>query len=286
MVTESGTESIRLSSRQSHDYDVWAMQFFPYGVDGGKHYKLSELATVEKGQMPQQIAKENQQYRLCLQYEYIGSYEQGNKIQKRDLEEFNNLLPMGYTAESDSQSWSWGKKDNKQYLLLLVVIAIIFFTTSILFNSLKQPLAIIFVIPVSYIGVFLTFYWFRLNFDQGGFASFGVDNDSAGYCAPQGMRNILLISATPYQWKHMIRQRTCRRNTRETRYVMMKIWEELLKQNGELFSDCGPFCMNGGCEEGKMTCGKNIPNMMLPTDIIRTDFPKVCDVGLGGRSVR
>lgn len=172
VVTENGSESIRLSSRQSHEYDVWAMRFFPYGVDNGKHYKLSELAVVEKGQMPQQIAKENQQYRLCLQYEYIGSYEQGNKIQKRDLEEFNKTLPMGYTAESDSQSWSWNKKDNKQYLLLLVVIAIIFFTTSILFNSLKQPLAIIFVIPVSYIGVFLTFYWFRLNFDQGGFASF------------------------------------------------------------------------------------------------------------------
>ena len=172
VMTESGTESVKLSSRQSQDYDVWAMQFFPYGADDGKHYKLSELATVEKGQMPQQIAKENQQYRLCLQYEYIGSYEQGNKIQKRDLEEFNKLLPMGYTAESDSQSWAWNKKDNKQYLLLLVVIAIIFFTTSVLFNSLKQPLAIIFVIPVSYIGVFLTFYWFRLNFDQGGFASF------------------------------------------------------------------------------------------------------------------
>ena len=85
----------------------------------------------------------------------------GNKIQKRDLEEFNKLLPMGYTAESDSNSWSWGEKDNRQYLLLLVVIAIIFFTTSVLFNSLKQPLAIIFVIPVSYIGVFLTFYWSR-----------------------------------------------------------------------------------------------------------------------------
>ena len=107
----------------------------------------------------------------------------------------------------------------------------------------------------------------------------GVDNDSAGYCAPQGMRNILLISATPYQWKHMIQQRTCRRNTKETRYVMLKIWEELLKQNRELFSDCGPFCMNGGCEEGKMTCGKSIPNMMSPTDIIRTDFSKVCDMG-------
>ena len=172
VVTEQGTEKIKLSSRQSGEYDIWAMQFFPYGVENDKHYKLSELAAVEKGQMPQEIAKENQQYRLCLQYEYIGSSEMGNKIQKRDLEEFNKLLPMGYTAESDSYSWAWGEKDNRQYLLLLVVIAIIFFTTGILFNSLKQPLAIIFVIPVSYIGVFLTFYWFRLNFDQGGFASF------------------------------------------------------------------------------------------------------------------
>lgn len=172
VLTEEGREKIKLSSRQSHEYDVWAMQFFPYGVGDNNYYKLSELATVEKGQMPQEIAKEGQQYRLCLQYEYIGSNEMGRKIQERDLEEFNVLLPMGYTAESDNNSWGWNKKDNKQYLLLLVVIAIIFFTTSILFNSLKQPLAIIFIIPVSYIGVFLTFYWFRLNFDQGGFASF------------------------------------------------------------------------------------------------------------------
>ena len=146
--------------------------FFPYRVDGGKHYKLSELATVEKGQMPQQIAKENQQYRLCLQYEYIGSYEQGNKIQKRDLEEFNKLLPMGYTAESDSQSWSWGKKDNKQYLLLLVVIAIIFFTTSILFNSLETA----FGYYLCYSGILYRSVPYillvPLEFRPGGFASF------------------------------------------------------------------------------------------------------------------
>ena len=171
VVAENGSEKIKLSSKQSQEYDIWAMQYFPYGTDD-KQYKLSELATMEKGQMPQQVAKENQQYRLCLQYEYIGSGEQGNKILKRDLEEFNKELPMGYTAQSERESWGWGKKDNKQYLLLLVVIAIIFFTAGILFNSLKQPLAIIFIIPVSYIGVFLTFYWFKLNFDQGGFASF------------------------------------------------------------------------------------------------------------------
>ena len=63
----------------------------------------------------------------------------------------------------------------------------------------------------------------------------------------------------------------------EKAYVMVKIWEQLLEQNRELFSDCGPFCMNGGCEEGKMTCGKSIPPQMSPTDIIRVDFPKLCE---------
>lgn len=171
VLAKEGTEKIKLSSRQSEERDVWAMQYYPFYV-GEKGYKLSELATVEKGQMPPEVAKENQQYRLCLQYEYIGSTEQGNRLLKNDLEEFNETLPMGYTAKSENNGWSWGGKENKQYRLLLIVIAIIFFITSVLFNSLKQPLVIIFVIPISYIGVFLTFYWFKLNFDQGGFASF------------------------------------------------------------------------------------------------------------------
>lgn len=171
IIVDNEQEKLKLSSRQSHLFDIWAMQYMPQYI-GKKLYKLSELATVEKGQMPQQVAKINQQYRLCLQYEYIGASNQGNKIQERELKAFNKLLPMGYSAESEGYSWRWGEKDYKQYSLLLIIIAIIFFTTSILFNSLRQPLAVIFVIPISYIGVFLTFYWFKLNFDQGGFASF------------------------------------------------------------------------------------------------------------------
>lgn len=168
---DSQTEQLKLSSVQGQRYDVWGLVNIPFFIDG-RSYKLADFATVRKGQSPQKVAKENQQYRLCLQYEYIGSSEQGKKLLKKDLEEFNKILPMGYTAENEQDYWSWNKKDNKQYALLLIVIAIIFFTTAILFNSLKQPLAIIFVIPISYIGVFLTFYLFGLNFDKGGFASF------------------------------------------------------------------------------------------------------------------
>lgn len=171
IVVDNEIERLKLSSRQSQEYDLWSMQNVPQMING-RSYKLSELAKVEKGQMPQKVAKENQQYRLCLQYEYIGAHRQGTRIQERVMKEFNAILPMGYTVEEGDHPWSWGAKDNSQYLLLLLIIVIIFFTTGILFNSLKQPLAVIFVIPISYIGVFLTFYWFALNFDQGGFASF------------------------------------------------------------------------------------------------------------------
>lgn len=171
IVVDNEIEKLKLNSRQSREYDIWSMQYVPQYIKGTP-YKLSELATVGKGQAPQKVAKVNQQYRLCLQYEYIGASNQGQKIQERVLKEFNAMLPMGYTAQSTAYLWSWNKKDNKQYLLLFLIIVIIFVTSSVLFNSLRQPLAVIFVIPVSYIGVFLTFYWFKLNFDQGGFASF------------------------------------------------------------------------------------------------------------------
>ncbi|MGN1399398.1 MAG: FAD-dependent thymidylate synthase [Erysipelotrichaceae bacterium] len=100
-------------------------------------------------------------------------------------------------------------------------------------------------------------------------------NDAAGYLAPQGLRNILVISATPYQWKHMIGQRGCRRNTKETQYVMLKIWEQLYKLSPELFGQVttGPGCMRNKCNEGKMSCGRVIKKNMTPTEILKEDFP-------------
>ncbi len=171
IVVDHEMEKLKLTSRQSQAYDIWSMQHVPQLLNGNS-YKLSELATVEKGQMPQQVGKIDQQYRLCLQYDYIGAFKLGKKNQEAAVKMFNDAFPMGYSARITTYSWNWETKDNKQYLLLFLIIVIIFFTTSILFNSLKQPLAVIFVIPISYIGVFLTFYLFRLNFDQGGFASF------------------------------------------------------------------------------------------------------------------
>lgn len=104
----------------------------------------------------------------------------------------------------------------------------------------------------------------------------GFSNDDAGYMAPQGLRNVLLISANPYEWKHMISQRVCRRNTPETRYVMLKIWEALFALDPVIFAPeiTGPFCMTGGCQEGRMSCGNALRKFLTPTDILHIDFPR------------
>ena len=101
-------------------------------------------------------------------------------------------------------------------------------------------------------------------------------NDSAGYVAPQGLRNILIISATPFQLKHMISQRVCRRNTTETKYVMLKIWEELYRLSPEMFNIrvTGAGCQKlHGCQEGKMCCGKPYSKHVTPLEILKTDYP-------------
>lgn len=103
----------------------------------------------------------------------------------------------------------------------------------------------------------------------------GIGHDSAGYLLPQALRNVLLISATPYQWKHMIGQRSCRRNTDEMRIVILKIWKDLYDLSPALFLPelTGPFCQRGKCMEGKMSCGHPIAKALRPSNILLQDYP-------------
>lgn len=171
VMMEGENENIMLTSKMGQEYDTWALQHVGMQTRGIT-YKLGDVANIERGQAPQEVGKENQQYRLALQYDYIGSHTQGERALDKEIKALNERLPMGYSVAKEGSYWGWGQQNNKQYWLLGLLAVIVFFTSSILFNSVRQPLIVIFIIPISFIGIFLTFYWFKLNFDQGGFASF------------------------------------------------------------------------------------------------------------------
>lgn len=169
IMTDKTSEAINLYSIQADKYDIFSLINQPFKT-AGKTFRLSEIASLEKRDAPQNIVKKNQTYELCLQYEYIGSSKQGEKIIKQDLEKINNLMPPGYKAIDEKRKWN-DEDESGRYMLLGLIAIIIFFLSSILFNSLRQPFAIILMIPISLIGVFGIFYLLDLKFNQGGFAS-------------------------------------------------------------------------------------------------------------------
>jgi thymidylate synthase (FAD) len=84
-----------------------------------------------------------------------------------------------------------------------------------------------------------------------------LDNDTAGYAAPQGLRNILIMQGNHQSWDYFIRTRACNRNTVETQYVATLIWDVLLGTDfgQEFFGKAGAACTYGACPEGKFCCG-------------------------------
>ncbi|PRD46105.1 efflux RND transporter permease subunit [Sphingobacterium haloxyli] len=167
---EGSIDRVFLHAKQADDYAIWDMLHIPIHIND-HDYKLSELASIDKMQMPKEVGKVNQQFRLCLQYEYIGAHEQGRKVQEHNIEEFAEGLPLGYTIKDANPRYG-GNNKKQDYFLLIYVFIVIYLVCSVLFNSFRKPLYIVFVIPISFIGIFLSFYFFSIEFDQGGYASF------------------------------------------------------------------------------------------------------------------
>lgn len=202
----SGNEyqPVSLVSDSYGEFNVWDLKNLPVTA-GNKQLKLTDFGTLAKQKSGNEIYKTNQQYRLVVAYDFVGPGPLSTMVRERHEETMKQMLPLGYTVRPSYLDWGWDREDKGQYLLILLVIVIIYFICSILFESLIQPLAIIFMIPVSFIGVFLTFYLFDFNFDQGGFAAFillcgivvnaglYIINDYNNFCKARGKHERLSL---------------------------------------------------------------------------------------------
>lgn len=104
-----------------------------------------------------------------MAFNILGSYTYIDKYLKEITKEINGLLPPGYRCVN--ATYGSYEDTGRQYWLLLIVVAIIFFICAILFESLRRPFVIISLIPTSMIGTFLSFFFSKVPFGTGGFAS-------------------------------------------------------------------------------------------------------------------
>jgi len=165
-------EPIRLENEQSQNFDIWQIKNEPIKNLSDKPFKLKDIARIEKVPTEENIYKENQEYLRVVEFQYTGSQKFGNLYLDKCLKELNQKLPLGFSFKKSNYSFLLNKQAKDYSLLLLLVVLFIYIITSSLFESFTQPFIILSVIPISFIGVFLVFYLFDFNFDQGGMASF------------------------------------------------------------------------------------------------------------------
>ncbi|SHN03546.1 Multidrug efflux pump subunit AcrB [Cyclobacterium lianum] len=134
-------------------------------------FKVSGFGSLRKETTTNALHKEDRQYIRLVSFDYMGSAKFGGEYLDEVLEEMKASMPIGYSASRQTYSWNY-EQAKRQYGLLLVLVLGIFFICSILFENFKQPLFIIFIIPISFIGLFLIFSVFDFYFDQGGYAAF------------------------------------------------------------------------------------------------------------------
>ncbi|HMM12649.1 MAG TPA: efflux RND transporter permease subunit [Bacteroidales bacterium] len=126
---------------------------------------------IDKRPAPREIIKENQNYIRYINYQFVGSPKQGDHLLHEVAEKIQASLPLGFRIKPiQLQQISGDEKANYSLIVLLIVFSI-FIISAALFESLLKPLAVIAFIPLSFTGVFLTFYLFDIHFDQGGYAS-------------------------------------------------------------------------------------------------------------------
>lgn len=85
-----------------------------------------------------------------------------------------------------------------------------------------------------------------------------IDNDTAGYSAPHSLRNVLLVKVNLEEMRFIANQRLCKRNTSETRYIVAKMVEAIVKCCNLPDKWFMPSCYTDTCKEKKYSCGKPI----------------------------
>jgi multidrug efflux pump subunit AcrB len=161
---------VNIKSLQAETYDLWSLDNAPLRTLSGENIKLKDFTSVTREISDNTISREDQQYVINVGFDFIGNYELGRLILDRNIDETSAMLPLGYTAQSGTWSYSWDHKKTNYYLIFLV-IAIIYFICAILLESFRQPFVVISLIPFSFIGVFLTFHLFNIPVDEGVFAA-------------------------------------------------------------------------------------------------------------------
>lgn len=170
VVGSDGAEIVKLRPRRRYA-DVWGALNTPLNVEG-RPVRPGDYATLERVAVAPDVLKRDGAYIMTVQYEYIGESEAAAKTAARVIASLAPDMPPGYTAVDITPKGDRPDDGGGGVAGVLILIGVlIFVVSSIQFNSLRLPLAVIATIPVALSGLFFTFGYFNIKYDGGGVAA-------------------------------------------------------------------------------------------------------------------
>lgn len=154
--------------RDKERFDLWQLEN-AYLTVGDRHLLTGDFMRIHRREAKNCIPREGQEYVLRVAFNVLGSYNYADRIIRQTIEKFNSRFPVGFRCVQ--QSYGGAEEASTQYWLVGLVAVVIFFVCAVMFESLRQSLAIIMLIPTSLMGLFLTYWLTGCPFGSGGFAA-------------------------------------------------------------------------------------------------------------------
>lgn len=142
---------IHIKPAGKDDFDLWHVNNATLRV-GDRDLCIADFMNIERCEANNCIPRRNQEYLLHVAFNVLGSYTYTDRYIKSVINEFNSKVPVGFHCKN--ASFGYNEDDGTQYWYLLLVVVIIYFICAVLFESLILPLAIIMLVPLSFVGAF------------------------------------------------------------------------------------------------------------------------------------
>ena len=149
-------------------FDLWQMKN-SYVGHGDHGVRPSGFMDISRRKAKNVIPRDNQEYVLRVAFNVLGSYTYTDRYIKGITEKYNAMFPVGFRCLN--KTYGAYDDDGTQYWLVGLVAVIVFFVLAVFFESLLRALAVTMLIPVSFIGLFVTYYVTGVPFGTGGFAA-------------------------------------------------------------------------------------------------------------------
>lgn len=121
-------------------------------------------------------------------------------------------------------------------------------------KSLGEKEVKVFCVQMKWMQAFYD-YWVKVLKEKAGVSGENAYQD-ARFVLPNAAETKIIITMNARELLHFFRERCCVRAQWEIRAMAEEMLKLALKKCLIIFSKAGPACVNGSCNQGKMTCGK------------------------------